>query len=297
MRFSGNVFLHTNFKGNWGAQFTDVKMPVFHCVLYGSCWFGVEKDDSSFEIMQLTAGDVTLLPRGRTHFIANSAETRLIDRTIVPGSYCIKTSIPDEEADVRVLCGVFQPVEDFEHPLFMTLPEHLKARFADNENHCSWGNHAAYAIDQAIALHSPGINILIDKLYLVLFIQILQQYYSGSSTNDSFFCSQKAPRIYAALKAIHKNPGADWDLDNMAELASFSRSAFTTNFRKIVGISPMAYVISWRMNLARSMIRSSSLPIKNIARKVGYRTQTGLNKAFKQYFGVTPKQLRNEANI
>jgi AraC-like DNA-binding protein len=292
MRFSGNVFMHTNFAGKWGAQFTDVNMPVFHCVLFGSCWFGVESEDATFDVMELNAGDVAFLPRGRTHFIANSPQTKPVERTIVPGKYCITTDIPDDEADVRVLCGVFLPVENFEHPLFLTLPEHIKARFADDDNNASWGSHAAYAIDTAISLDAPGIGPLIDNLYMVLFIQILQQHYAGNHSTNNFFCSRNAPRIYAVLEAIHKNPEHEWTLDNMAELSHFSRSAFTSNFRDTVGMSPMAYLLSWRMNLARSLIRTTGLPLKVIAKRVGYRTQAGLNKAFKQYFGVAPRKLR-----
>ena len=176
----------------------------------------------------------------------------------------------------------------------MTLPEHIKARFADDENNASWGKHAAYAIDTAISMNAPGIGPLIDNLYMVLFIQILQQYYAGSNCTNNFYCSRNAPRIYAVLEAIHKNPGHGWTLDDMAELSHFSRSAFTSNFRETVGMSPMAYLLSWRMNLARSLIRTTGLPLKVIAKRVGYRTQAGLNKAFRQYFGVAPKTLRSD---
>ena len=61
-------------------------------------------------------GDVAFLPRGKPHFIAHSATTECADMEIIPGSRCMHTDIPDDEADVRVLCGVFQPVEDFQHP-------------------------------------------------------------------------------------------------------------------------------------------------------------------------------------
>jgi len=69
VRFRGNVFLHTNFAGEWGTRFTPVNMSVFHCVLFGSCWFGVEQEKSTMKIVQLMEGDVAFLHRGKPHFI------------------------------------------------------------------------------------------------------------------------------------------------------------------------------------------------------------------------------------
>jgi AraC family transcriptional activator of mtrCDE len=292
VRFSGNVFLHTNFAGDWGARFTPVNMSVFHCVLFGSCWFGVEQDDSTMNVVQLGEGDVAFLPRGKTHFIANSDKTECANMQIMPGTRCMHTDIPDDKADVRVLCGVFQPVEEFQHPLFMTLPEFVHARFSEDAKDRSWGSHAAYAIDKAVKLGSPGMDVLIDRLYEVLFVQLLQQHYSGSDSSNTFYCSRNAPRIYRVLEAIHETPANRWTLDSMAELAHLSRSAFTSNFRETVGVSPMSYLTSWRMNLARSLLRTTGLPLDVIAKRVGFRTRAGFNKAFKQFFGIAPKKLR-----
>jgi AraC-like DNA-binding protein len=246
------------------------------------------------KIVQLMEGDVAFLPKGKPHFIAHSATTECADMKIIPGSHCMHTDIPDDEADVRVLCGIFQPVEDFQHPLFLTLPEFIHARFSEDTKKRSWGSHAAYAIDKATELRSPGMDVLIDRLHEVLFIQLLQQHYSGYSPSDTFYCSRNAPRIYRVLEVIHQNPGSGWTLDSMAELAHMSRSAFTSNFREIVGMSPMSYLTSWRMNSARSLVRTTGLPMKVIAKQTGFRTQAGFNKAFKQFFGIPPKKLRNE---
>ncbi|MFC1748011.1 AraC family transcriptional regulator [Pseudomonadota bacterium] len=294
IRFSGNVFLNTNFSGTWGARFQPIDMSVFHCVLFGSCWIGIEHQDENVELVELKAGDVAFLPRGRTHFIANAPETECMPMEIMPGTPCMHTDIPDNDADVRVLCGVFQPIDDFQHPLFLTLPEFIHARFSEHKKGTSWASHAAYAIDTAIEQESPGVDALVDRLYEILFIQLLQNFYSKNDAVVSYFNSRNAPRIYSVLEAIHKDPATNWTVDSLAELAHLSRSAFTTNFREAIGMSPMAYVNAWRMYKARALVRSSGVSIRSIAHQVGFRTQTGFNKAFKQFFGVSAKQTRKE---
>ena len=164
--------------------------------------------------------------------------------------------------------------------------------FSEHDQGLSWGQHAGYAIENALQYQSAGLEVLIDRLYEILFIQILQNFFFTNSGITSFYASHQTPRIDQVLKVIHSDPAAEWTLDSMAELAHMSRSAFTSHFRKIVGMSPMSYLTTWRLLKARSLVKTTGLPLKTVAHKVGFRSQSGLNKAFKQFFGTTPKNLR-----
>ncbi len=289
LRLNGNVIIHSNFAGQWGAQFQAINLPVFHCVLKGACWIKADQEGSFTEIK---AGDVCVLSKGVAHTISDSVRSNARAVKIVPGQVCIKTEVPDNLAETRLLCGVFTSDYDFQHPIFSTLPELMHIAFSKDKKAHAWGDHAGYAIDNAINTNSAGLEALTDRLYEVLFIQVLQNYFYQNKDDASFYSNHRSPRIDRVLKAIHTDPGADWSLDSLAELAHMSRSTFTSNFREMVGMSAMAYLTSWRMYKARSLVQTTGLPLKIIADKVGFRSQSGLNKAFKQYFNVTPKNLR-----
>ncbi len=289
LRFNGNVFIHTNFAGQWGAQFQAVKLPVFHCVLMGSCWIKTEQSESFIELHE---GDVCFLANGVGHTIASGPTSNCHNMEIVPGEICINNDIADDQAETRLLCGVFQSDYAFEHPIFSTLPEQMHIAFSKDVNGHSWGKHAAYAIDHAINIQSPGVGVLTDRLYEILFIQLLQRYFYQDKDVNNFFSSHRNSRIQRVLTAIHSAPAAAWNLDILAERAHMSRSAFTSNFRELTGMSPMEYINSWRMLKARSLVQTTGMSLRVIAHEVGFRTQSGLNKAFKQYFGITPKSLR-----
>ena len=289
IRFNGNVYMHSNFAGQWGAHFQSINLPVFHCVLQGSCFI---KSGQQQTFTELHAGDVSFLPRGIGHTIANSPTTNCIERVIEPGKVCIKTNVSDDLAETRLLCGVFQSEDDFQHPIFTTLPEFMHIPFSEDEKGPSWGQHAGYMIENALRYQTPGLEVLIDRLYEILFIQILQRYFHINSSSSCFYTLEQNPRISQVLNAIHANPADDWTLDSMAELAHMSRSTFTSHFRKIVAMSPMSYLTAWRLLKARSLVKTTGLPLKIIAGKVGFRSQSGLNKAFKNFFGTTPKNLR-----
>ncbi len=289
IRFTGSVFMHTNLAGEWGAHFQAVNVPVFHYQVRGTAWIALEEQG---EYSKLEAGDVAFLPSGCDHFLVSNPGAECAPVEIVPGEICMPVDIPDEQADQQVLCGVFQTKDDFQHPLFTSLPELMHVKFSGMPDSEQPHRHVAHLIHAAINNGHAGTDILIDRLYEIMFIQLLQQYFSDKKHVDSFYNAPAMTRVGDVLKEIHANPAANWTLDHMAESAYMSRTAFTTNFRKCVGMSPMGYLTMWRMNKARSLLRNSGLSLRSIARKTGYRTQTGFNKAFKQHFGYSPKSLR-----
>jgi len=289
IRFTGNVFLHANFAGEWGAHYQAIDVPVFHYLVHGTVWLATE---GQRKFTKLEAGDVAFFPSGVGHYIASSPESERTKMTIVPGETCMHTDIPDTEAEQQLLCGIFQTKDDFQHPLFTSLPELMHVKFSSMNDSELPHRHVAHLIHCAIDTGYAGTDILIDRLYEILFIQLMQQYFSDKKSVDSFYNAPSMTRVGEVLKEIHANPASNWTLDNMAESAYMSRTSFTTNFRKCVGMSPMAYLTMWRMNKARSLVRNSGFPLRSIAKKVGYRTQTGFNKAFKQHFGFSPKSLR-----
>jgi len=289
LRFTGNIFLHANMSGKWGAHYQAVELPVFHYLVRGTAWIATENRKSW---TKLEAGDVAFLPSGAGHFIASSPESECTKMTIVPDEACMTPEISDADAEQQVLCGVFQTKDDFQHPLFTSLPEVMHVKFSNIDSSKAFHPHIAHLIHTAISNGYGGTDVLVDRLYEILFIQLLQQYFSDNKHVDSFYNVPAMTRVGDILKEIHFNPGRPWTIDEMAEGAYMSRSAFTANFRKCVGMSPMSYLTMWRMNKARSLIRNSGLSYRAIAKKVGYGTQMGLNKAFKQHFGYSPKELR-----
>lgn len=289
VNFSGNIFVHSNFLGDWGAYYQKQSLPVFHYLISGTAWIAAE---GSREFTKLQSGDVAFLPTGIGHYVASSPGIECKEMTIVPDEMCAATEIDDHKADQTLMCGVFRTKDDFQHPLFSTLPDLMHVKFSALSEAEAIHHHVAHMIHQALNSGLAGTSIMIDRLYEILFIQLLQRYFSDNQSVDSFYLAPAMTRVGEVLKAIHREPAKNWTLDNMAEMAYMSRSAFTSNFRRCVGLSPMEYVIMWRMNKARSLVRNSGRSYHSIARKVGYQTQIGLNKAFKKHFGYTPKSLR-----
>ncbi|MDD3363319.1 MAG: AraC family transcriptional regulator [Hespellia sp.] len=82
-------------------------------------------------------------------------------------------------------------------------------------------------------------------------------------------------------------------LSDLAEMASLSPFYFTRLFTRETGMSPHQYLIATRMSYAKYMLKSTSLPIKEIAFDSGFSSESGFCSAFKKHEHITPSQYRN----
>lgn len=80
-------------------------------------------------------------------------------------------------------------------------------------------------------------------------------------------------------------------IEDLAKIAGLSRSRFAEVFSKAVGETPLAYVRSWRLVLARHDIERGDR-IQAVAGRYGYASGEALNRAIRQRFGMSPTALR-----
>ena len=104
-----------------------------------------------------------------------------------------------------------------------------------------------------------------------------------------------SPQTYVsrAVAYIHKNY-AQTNVSQLADYIGINRSYFTAIFKRLVGVSPQEYLLSYRMEESVKLLTESSLPIKTIAASVGYENPLTFSKIFKSRFGCSPQNYRKE---
>jgi AraC-like DNA-binding protein len=80
----------------------------------------------------------------------------------------------------------------------------------------------------------------------------------------------------------------------LATAAALSRSAFFERFNRAVGVAPMEYLLSWRMALAKNLLRRKDGGVAKIAERVGYSSASAFSVAFTRYVGLPPTQYAHE---
>ena len=82
------------------------------------------------------------------------------------------------------------------------------------------------------------------------------------------------------------------EVDVLAARAHLSRRTFDRQFRAVVGISPLQWLLHQRILHAQRMLEQTDLPVDVIARRVGFTAGVSLRPSFRRIVGVSPQDYR-----
>ena len=106
---------------------------------------------------------------------------------------------------------------------------------------------------------------------------------------------QDESRIIQKIKnLIEKEYAKDISLNYVAENVNLTPAYVSYIFKKETGQTLVKYVTDIKMMKARKMLEEGTLKIVQVAKTCGYENQSYFNRLFKNYYGVTPKQLREK---
>jgi len=133
----------------------------------------------------------------------------------------------------------------------------------------------------------PGRELVLERLLEVLLIEALRCGTDAASV-PSVARGLSDDRLVAALRALHARPAQGWTVADLAAEAAMSRSAFFARFNRVVGLPPMEYLLTWRMALAKRLLRTRELAIEHVAARVGYGSASTFSTAFSRHVGMPP---------
>jgi AraC-like DNA-binding protein len=139
-----------------------------------------------------------------------------------------------------------------------------------------------------------GRRSVVNRLFEVVLIQILRQLLQVGRVDVGLLAGLSHPQLARSLVAMHARPAQAWSLETMAGETGLSRSAFASNFRKTVGVTPGDYLGQWRVSIAQDLLRKGR-SLKWIVDEVGYGSEAALSRAFKTYCGVSPREWKRAA--
>jgi AraC-like DNA-binding protein len=103
------------------------------------------------------------------------------------------------------------------------------------------------------------------------------------------------PWLENILDFIRKNLARRLTLEDLAHQGKMSRFAFVRKFRRLRGRTPMEELRLTRLDQARTLLLTTSLPVKAIAPAVGIGDEYQLSKLFRRQFDLPPSRLRRSA--
>lgn len=129
---------------------------------------------------------------------------------------------------------------------------------------------------------------MLGNLYLFL-SKLIEETKPAQQSNE------KDDYIQKAITFIEMNYSRQITIQEIANHICLNRSYFSDLFKQHLDISPQQFIIKYRINKAREMIKQHQyLSIGNIARSIGYADQFAFSKAFRKEIGLSPSALRKQ---
>lgn len=100
--------------------------------------------------------------------------------------------------------------------------------------------------------------------------------------------------IKEAFSFIEQNFQNDISVEDIAASCGLNRSYFGKIFHENMGKTPQEFLISYRMTKATELLKLTGLSIADIGNAVGYPNQLHFSRAFKNVYGISPRQWRYE---
>ena len=321
VRLSGAVFFNAEFSSPWAlespspALLASAVMPeadgvaFFHVLIDGECI--VECNPHAPVTMQ--AGDVIVFPHGDSHLMrsADAGSPGRIESVLsqASGDALPRMVLGGGGRKSRFLCGYLNCDQRF-NPLIAALPTMLLVRSEDDQTAFeaidgqgsrrttiprgsgTWfATTLKFTINEANTAR-PGNVAMLGRLAELMFVELVREYVQHlPHAEDGWLGGLKDVHVGKALRLIHANPTHDWTVGRLAKEAAISRSALAQRFTELVGEPPMRYLVNWRIQLARQMLRDG-LPIQQVASRVGYESEAAFTRAFKRTTGSPPAAWR-----
>lgn len=99
-------------------------------------------------------------------------------------------------------------------------------------------------------------------------------------------------RIARVVQHMNKFYNSVFTLNDYANMCTMSKYHFLRTFEKIVGCSPIEYRNNIRLQHAADLLLEEKLAIEQISTLVGYSSASYFSSAFKQKYGLSPKQYQ-----
>lgn len=249
-----NTFIYCKRWGSHRMQHHQYVCAALEFVVSGSATFLLDGKKT-----KVSAGEIFIMQRGCDSGFTTSADEYYEKMTL-----CISGTILDLLVESLHLNAV--PKITLSHV------EEAKRRFRE--------------IERLLREKVPGTERLLTEKTFNLFLFLEEE--NRETRNRTY------PRpLRKALEFLHGNyTRGHFGMGAVAEVAGVSTPTLIRMFRTCLGKSPMEHVTEMRMELAKTLLESTGLPVKEIAERVGYNDPLYFSNAFRNYVGISPRAYR-----
>jgi len=306
VRLRGALFFNAEFSAPWcisssGAvgiapylSFKDAHLIMFHFLTEGRAYALLED-----QRVELSAGDIVVLPGGDSHFLGNGAPQQPVDsfrafaKNVADGLKAVRFGGGGEIT--RFVCGYMACDARLCEMFLAGLPRILRVPVASGPSGKWIENSIRFSVDAAGG-RDTGSSLVVGKLSEVLFVETLRSYIGTLPQEQTgWLAGLRDPNLAKALALMHREPAREWTVEGLAKHVGLSRTRLAERFRHFLGKSPIAYLTEWRMRMSAEALEKTDKSVAEIGLDAGYNSEAAFNRAFKRVFHTPPAQFRQKS--
>ncbi len=309
VKLEGTLFHNAEFSAPWSlhspasCELAHYLSPlpkhviIYHLLTHGKAYATVEDGQR----VLLSAGDIVVFPHGDAHFMGNGHNVaprkygEMLQEVISQG---LKLTCMGGGGEVtKFVCGYLACDLHLSKAFLGGLPPVFKVNIGTDSAGQWLQSSILYSVEQAVNSQA-GSEIVVAKLSEALFSETLRRYVDSLPPGETgWLAGARDPAVGSALALLHRQPSQPWTIAGLAAQVGVSRSVLAERFRHFLGVPPMAYLTSWRLQLGAELLLSTSHSVAQIAGEVGYESEPAFNRAFKREFGSPPARFRLKSKV
>lgn len=148
-------------------------------------------------------------------------------------------------------------------------------------------NHLARACVEANKQGSESLILAsaFAEVFFALLVGYLRELKSIASSETNSYCD-------LVMDYIKRHYDHQITLNDLAKIAGIHPKYLCHKFSSEMGMPPMQAISQVRMEAAKKLLINTTLPVSEVAFRVGYMDIAHFSKRFKELFGISPKDFR-----
>ncbi len=114
----------------------------------------------------------------------------------------------------------------------------------------------------------------------------------GGYSGDGYHARVINEHVKLGMEFVDKYYNSNISLSDMASYSCCSEYHFSRLFKKITGYSPYEFIVKYRINEAKNLLKNTDISVEEISDSVGFGSCSNLIRTFKEIEGMTPLKYR-----
>lgn len=106
--------------------------------------------------------------------------------------------------------------------------------------------------------------------------------------------ASSSSKLTKSIRYINENYIENIKISDLAQMETMCLTAYNKKFKAQMGMTPSNYIIALRINMAKELLETSSISIKEISSICGYDNFNFFARIFKKHTGLSPTEYRKQ---